>query len=255
VDGWTPLIDELVQLYGVVGASVFGRIWRYCQMKDHVCSVPLSRIAEDLKMDKSTIMRYAVRLCEDGYLKDKTPDAGNRPHVYADTGKASIGVTVKAKSGTPNKQESDLKSVVLNNEIVAQNNVALNNVAQNNEIVAQSNASVAQNNAHIRNIRNNKESNKRESFPAPVLTSSNLKAESQAIEIYQTLSGHSLDNFQQELIAGQVTDLGVWQKVLEKLKANQILTHRVGTALEMYRERIEVKAKQNSGRGIDAPYS
>jgi hypothetical protein len=142
VDGWTPLIDEMVQMYGVIGASIFGRIWRYCQMKDGVCSVSLSRIGDDLDLDKATVMRYAARLVQDGYIEDTTPDIGNKPHTYRDTGKASLGVSVKAKSSYRG---------------VAQDNVAENNVAQDNASVAESNTGVAQDNAHIRNIRNNKE--------------------------------------------------------------------------------------------------
>ncbi len=45
VGGWTPLIDSLIVIlgkddnprYGLVGAAVYGVVWRHCQMKDGIC--------------------------------------------------------------------------------------------------------------------------------------------------------------------------------------------------------------------------
>jgi hypothetical protein len=90
LDGFTPVIDCLVQEYGLVTAAVFGRIWRFCQMKDGVCNAPLEKVSEGIGLDKATIMRHAKKLVEGGYLVDLTPDLKNHPHTYADTGKVTI---------------------------------------------------------------------------------------------------------------------------------------------------------------------
>lgn len=121
VSGFTPLFDAIVSIYhDETIAAVFGAIWRYCQMEDGVCKASLDTIAGAIGVDKATVMRHAKTLCDDGYLKDLTPELRNRPHIYAETGR-----------------------VVMRSRIdgVAQRNVG---VAQRNSRVAQSNATVAQ---------------------------------------------------------------------------------------------------------------
>jgi DNA-binding Lrp family transcriptional regulator len=122
-DGFTPVVDEMARQHGLVRAAVFGRIWRYCQMTDGACSASLETIADGLGVDKATVLRHATALEEDGYISDLTPDARNRPHIYTDTGKASILIGFKAGiAGAAN-------------ETVAQRNAT---VAQRNATVAES---------------------------------------------------------------------------------------------------------------------
>lgn len=122
-DGFTPVIDALVDELGLMSAVVFGRIWRYCQMEDKVCKASLETIGEGIGVDKATVMRHARELCDSGYLKDLSPDTRNRPHVYADTGKAGLIVSISG---------------------VAQSNSKKSGVAENNTTVAQRNATVAE---------------------------------------------------------------------------------------------------------------
>jgi hypothetical protein len=67
-------------------------------------------------------MRHAEKLCAAGYLKDLTPELRNKPHIYIDTGKASIRVKIS----------------------VANCNVENDDVAPNNATVAGCNATVAE---------------------------------------------------------------------------------------------------------------
>ena len=91
VSGFTPIFDAIVQDYhDETIAAVFGAIWRYCQMQDGVCRASLGTIADVIGVDKATVMRHAQILCEDGYLKDLTPDLRNRPHIYAETGRIQM---------------------------------------------------------------------------------------------------------------------------------------------------------------------
>ena len=46
VDGWTPLITSIIQAHGLITAAVFGRMWRYCQMEDNVCTASQEAIAD-----------------------------------------------------------------------------------------------------------------------------------------------------------------------------------------------------------------
>jgi DNA-binding Lrp family transcriptional regulator len=65
-------------------------------MSDGVCRAKLETIANELGMSERTIMRHIDPLVEDGFLKDMTPELRNRPHIYADTGKIRIRISVEA---------------------------------------------------------------------------------------------------------------------------------------------------------------
>lgn len=114
VDGFTPVIDGLVEELGLMSAVVFGRVWRYCQMEDRVCKASLESIGDSIGVDRVTVMRHIKELCERGYLQDLTPDLRNRPHVYVDTGKAglTLSLTGVAQSNTKEKGVAQINSGV-----------------------------------------------------------------------------------------------------------------------------------------------
>lgn len=125
IDGFTVVPDLLVNRYSLITAAVWGVMWRFCQMENHVCQAALETIGERLGIDRSTVMRHIENLVADGWMEDKTPGLRNRPHTYADTGK----LTMYNRWGMS----------------VAQNNTDLPTVAQNNKSVAQNNTGVAEN--------------------------------------------------------------------------------------------------------------
>ncbi len=94
--GFSPVIDGVLHDVGAIGALVFGRVWRYCQMKDKVCTASQQRIADDLGLTRQTVNQWMGELCSKGYLKDLTPDRTNRPHVYKDTGRATLTQVTQA---------------------------------------------------------------------------------------------------------------------------------------------------------------
>jgi DNA-binding Lrp family transcriptional regulator len=98
VEGWTPVIDTIVEGLDLLSSVVFGRVWRYCQMEDGVCRATVDRIADGCGLSRKTVERRIEILCEKGYIKDLTPNLKNRPHTYMDTGKAALRVTVSATS-------------------------------------------------------------------------------------------------------------------------------------------------------------
>jgi len=99
VDGFIPVIDVLAQELGLMEAVVYGIVWRYCQMDDKICYASQETIARHANISRKTVHRHITRLCERGYLEDKTPERQGTPHVYADTGKAKIIGLVKAVVG------------------------------------------------------------------------------------------------------------------------------------------------------------
>jgi len=115
-------------------------------MEDGVCKASLDTLSQGLGVDRATVMRHAAALVEDGYLKDLTPDLRNRPHVYADTGKASIRIGIGAT--------------------VAQRNVT---VAECNTAVAQRNVTVAESQLNKDSKRLSKKDHQERVTPAHIL--------------------------------------------------------------------------------------
>jgi len=99
VDGFTPIIDDVLKETSLITAVVFGRMWRYCQMKDGVCNASLETIAEGIGLSRSAVMEHAKILVDKEYLKDHSPNLRNHPHTYSDTGKAGLHIGVSANSG------------------------------------------------------------------------------------------------------------------------------------------------------------
>ena len=97
VQGFTPLIDVLAEELGLVTAAVYGVVWRYCQGPRGVCQASMERIAAHLNLDRRTVQRQIRRLVDEGYLDDLTPGLRNRPHTYADSGRAVIEGLVEAR--------------------------------------------------------------------------------------------------------------------------------------------------------------
>ena len=116
-DGFTPVIDCVVGETSLMTAVVFGRIWRFCQMKDGVCNASLEKIAEDIGIDKATVMRHAKNLVDCGYLIDLTPDLRNHPHTYADTGKAGLKIGIIAGVAECNATVAECNTGVAQNQL------------------------------------------------------------------------------------------------------------------------------------------
>jgi DnaD/phage-associated family protein len=103
--GFTLCPDELVEKYSHTTALVWGKVWRYCQMKDGVCKASIDRIAKELGLSDVTIGKH-IKLLEEGtYIKDLTPDVRNKPHEYIDTGRLKLKVSIfmeQEEEGTKN---------------------------------------------------------------------------------------------------------------------------------------------------------
>ena len=82
-DNFTPLFENVTGAIGVIGASIFGRVWRYCQGNRRVCQASHETIGDELGLHRNTVNRYLLQLVEMGLLIDHTPDLKNRPHTYS----------------------------------------------------------------------------------------------------------------------------------------------------------------------------
>ena len=97
VNGWTPMIDAIVEQYGCITAVVFGVIWRHCQMKDNVCRASKETLAKMTGLSKRTIILHANKLVEDGFLS--VYENKGEPSTYRDTGKAGLQINICGYAG------------------------------------------------------------------------------------------------------------------------------------------------------------
>ena len=120
INGFTPVIDSITKDTGSpITSLVFGRMWRFCQMKDGVCNASLDKIAQLININKATVLRHAKVLVENGYLEDMTPDLRNQPHTYRDTGKAGLymGVSARTTVAESNTSVDDVAETVAESQL------------------------------------------------------------------------------------------------------------------------------------------
>ena len=98
LDGFTPLIDSVVDEMGLAAAAVFGKVWRYCQMETGACTASQDRLASELHISDRTLRTHLDALVERGYLALVRTAGGT--NEYRDTGKAGLSIRIAA---TPEK--------------------------------------------------------------------------------------------------------------------------------------------------------
>lgn len=106
ISQFTPCPDVLVQKYSHTTAMIWGKVWRYCQMKDESCSAAIKRLADELNLSEDTIGKHIKLLESGGYIEDLTPDLKNRPHTYIDTGKLQLKISIFMEESTTEKNGS-----------------------------------------------------------------------------------------------------------------------------------------------------
>lgn len=108
LSGFTPILDTMVQQYGLITAGIYGIVWRYAQMENSICNASLEKIGKRLDVSGKTAERHIKKLCSDGYLTDLTPSIRNRPHSYAVTDKAQLNGSITARSdGQPDLGQTE----------------------------------------------------------------------------------------------------------------------------------------------------
>jgi hypothetical protein len=113
--GYTPLIDPIIDEVGLIGAAVYGIVFRFCQMRDGMCYASHSRLAKNIGVSQRTVIRYLNRLVELGYLKIGATSM--RPEGYAPTN--VYFCTSKIESKIPTIELDDEKlTPIPNNDFI-----------------------------------------------------------------------------------------------------------------------------------------
>ncbi len=84
---FTQAPDLLIELYGQKAGLIWGKIRRYCLMKDGMCYASVKRMADELDMSEKTFRKYLKPLLANDYVRDLTPKVRYKPHIYIATDK------------------------------------------------------------------------------------------------------------------------------------------------------------------------
>jgi hypothetical protein len=98
---FTPIFDEVCQHAGLVSAAVYGVVWRYCQMSEHVCYATLANIGLQAGVNRRTAVRSLAALEQQGWIVDLTPTYRNVPHVYQVTNRLAQSEPFPAPADPP----------------------------------------------------------------------------------------------------------------------------------------------------------
>lgn len=105
IGGFTPVVDSISEELGLVGAAVYGVVWRHCQMERHVCDASLDTLAAKIGASRATVKRHIKDLCKKGYLTDLTPERLNGTHTYVVTDKVIFDGTIQARERDSGRSE------------------------------------------------------------------------------------------------------------------------------------------------------
>lgn len=98
-----------------MAAAVWGRMWRYAQMKDGVCRVSHHKLSEQLQVSRTTIIKHIEVLRKHGYLEDLTPGVVKSAHQYR------VVVPTSGTKTVLDNAESSTESVPDENDNLVQN--------------------------------------------------------------------------------------------------------------------------------------
>ena len=108
MQAFTPIFDEVCRHTGLVTAAVYGVVWRYCQMSDHICYATLENIGLQAGVNKRTAVRSLAVLEEQGWIIDLTPTYRNAPHTYQVTNRLAQSTPTPAPAAPPRRQSPAL---------------------------------------------------------------------------------------------------------------------------------------------------
>ncbi|MFA5636901.1 MAG: helix-turn-helix domain-containing protein [Anaerovoracaceae bacterium] len=107
--GFTILFDDVIEDVGLIAASVYGIIWRYCQRRHRECYASQQTLADHLGITRQTLNKHLHTLIKAGYIEDVTPDTTGNTHTYHLTEKRDDRTVTVSNKGvkeidTPSKK-------------------------------------------------------------------------------------------------------------------------------------------------------
>lgn len=74
IKGFTPVVNEIAKDVGLIGAAIFGEMWRYAQLDEKneikVCTASQTKIGKRIDITRKTVNRYLPKLEKAGYIKE-----------------------------------------------------------------------------------------------------------------------------------------------------------------------------------------
>jgi len=122
INGFVPIIKDLVHEVGFEAAVAFGVVWCYCQMQDGLCRASLDTMANDLGWTRQRLARHIDPLVANGYIDEER--RFGEPTRYYDTGKA--GLINRVEGGVVTKRNNHLLQNVTTPVTKCNTNIILN---------------------------------------------------------------------------------------------------------------------------------
>jgi len=122
INGFVPIIKDLVKEVGFESAVAFGIVWCYCQMQDGLCKASLDTMAADLGWTRQRLARHIAPLVERGYIDEER--RFGEPTRYYDTGKA--GLIGRLEGGVVTKRNNHLLQNVTTPVTKCNTNILIN---------------------------------------------------------------------------------------------------------------------------------
>ncbi len=76
IKNYTPVFDRITKELDPLASLVFGRVWRYSQMKNGQCEASLQTLADDTGLSVDTVRRRIETLMKADYLSEKKYEIG-----------------------------------------------------------------------------------------------------------------------------------------------------------------------------------
>jgi hypothetical protein len=108
---FTLLIDSVVEDVGLIGAAVFGVVYRHCQMRNECCYASQKKMAKLTGTSPRTVSRYLDKLVKLDYIQElgnsETVPEGMMTKKYICTTKAGVKFTGFEQVKTQAKTEAN----------------------------------------------------------------------------------------------------------------------------------------------------
>ena len=104
-NGFTPIFDGVAREFGLVGAAVFGIVWRHCQMRHGRCHASIETMANLLGVNERTVRRQLVMLAQRNFIRREAAPTPRVPASYVclyDPNELLVGVDIESTQGGQN---------------------------------------------------------------------------------------------------------------------------------------------------------
>jgi len=99
IKNYTPVFDRITKELDPLASLVFGRIWRYAQMKNGYCEASLQTLATDTGLSVNTVRRRIDTLMQTDYISEKEYEIGTTRKLTPNYDVMIVGELIRIPEG------------------------------------------------------------------------------------------------------------------------------------------------------------